>query len=114
MNRHNLKVGQTVYIRAERAARTSDGSGLEPYEIEKVGRVWATLNHNYYRVHLETLVLGDGCRGSVWLSEQSYKDAIELNKAWTDFMRSLDAFRHRSPKHITLEAIKEARLKLGI
>lgn len=109
MNKYNLKVGQTLFIRSEYDRK----EGLHEYKIEKIGRVWAKLKHTYYRVNIETLQL-DGGRGTVWLSVQQYIDAQEVGEAWRKFTRDVYEVSHRRPDHITLEAIKEARLKLGI
>ena len=113
MNKYNLKIGQTLYLRPERALRTGSGSSFEEHLIEKIGRVYARLNHPYYRVNLETLAL-DGGRGSVWLSEKHFNDAQELSDAWRQFIRAINDLSYRRPDYVTLEAIKEARLKLGI
>lgn len=110
MNKHNLKMEQTLFIRSEYDRRPA---ALSEYKIEKIGRVYAKLNHQYYRVNLETLEL-DGSRGTVWLSQKQYDEAQELHESWRKFMSDLSAVRNRMPAHITLEAIKEARLKLGV
>ena len=113
MNKHNLQVGQKLYVRHDRNRQRNDNTDLDEYEVEKIGRVWAKLKHPYYRVNLETLGL-DGGRGTVYLSPKHYIDAQELHKAWSNFVRTITDMHYRRPDHVTLESIKEARLKLGI
>jgi len=114
MNKHNLKVGQKLFIKRERRnSEAAQEDDFYAYEVEKIGRVWAKLKHPYYRVHLETLVL-DGSRHNVYLSIEQYNTAVALQAAWVDFYKAVNQFNWRRPEYVTLEGIKEARLKLGL
>lgn len=114
MNKHNLKVGQSIYIKFHRDyAGSASPRELTEHTVEKIGRVWAKLNHPYYRIELETLAL-DGGHGTAYLDPQHYKDAVELQRDWREFCVRIREIEHRRPINMTCETIKEARRVLGI
>lgn len=108
MNKYNLKVGQSLFLKPVGSLRTE---ALVEYKIEKIGRRWVTLS-NHARVSLETLRTESGTR-TAWLSEQHHK-AQELDAAWRQLTTDFDRMRYNRPAHLTVEVIKEIRLKLGI
>lgn len=112
MNKHNLVVGQTVWI-TKRAHYGSAWPDLIPTKVEKVGRIWAQIDETRDRLNVETLQMESSGR-RVWLRPELYEQAKTCDEAWTKFCVDIQNIRYRRPQYITLEAIKEARRKLGI
>lgn len=109
MNKHDLKVGQTVYLHRTRGPLT-----LEPMEVTKVGRVWATLALTSDRLNVETLRL-ETSGSRAWLSEAEYENEHKLSKGWEHLRRDFLDLHYRRPDGVTLADIEKARevLKLG-
>lgn len=113
MNKHNLKVGQTVYV--DHAYRRSDETVR--YEITKIGRKWAevkTPKGTYVagRFDLETL-RWESRNDTVWLSLEERAEARALYKAWEEFKRKVYNI-HNRPSAATLENIAKAVELLGL
>lgn len=114
MNKHNLKVGQHIFVE-----HNYDRGVPTEYEISKIGRKWAEYKHpgpkTAYvvgRFNLETLAHEDS-RDHVWLSLEERKHAKLLNEAWSSFRRAvLDC--QRRPERAVIETITEARRLLGL
>lgn len=114
MNKHNLKVGQHVFVEHD-----FDRGKPTEYVITKIGRKWVEYNYENSRFiaprgrfDLETLQ-AEG-RGTVWLSLEQRTEHKILTEAWHKFCNDIATARYRKPAWISLESIKEARLKLGV
>lgn len=111
MNKHNLKVGQRVFIPDLRR------NGVTEYEISKIGRKWVEYKwpderyqHVVGRFDIETLFNGTH---TVWLSLEELGQSRLLSAEWNSF-RSAVNIAFQRPKTATLESIKEARRLLGL
>ncbi len=112
MNKHNLKVGQRVFIdHSYNRGKTSE------YEITKIGRKWAEFglvgsSRGLRRFDLETLRT-EGNKDQVWFSLEVRDQGIAVNKAWSEFRHKVDRLYHK-PEHVTLELIQELQEKLRV
>ncbi len=115
MNKHNLKVGQTLYVRLVDRYHQANKVDFIELKVESIGRKWATVTQKGYtrrrRVDIDTLELEDG-RGTIWLSPAAYTEAKALREAWHAFLTAIDMARYRPPRGLTVDAINEARAKL--
>ena len=117
MNKYNLKIGQVLYVRFADIYHTVNKIDFVEATVSKLGRKWATLSRPGYchdlKLDLETLRLDDG-HYQAWLSPAAYTNTKALHAAWRDFCSAVTDARYRPPSELSLEAIKEARAKLGL
>lgn len=117
MNKHNLKVGQVLYVRFDDRFHEVNKIDFVEATVTKLGRKWASLSRKGYnrelKLNLETLTVNDG-QHRAWLSPAAYTDDKALHAAWRDFCRAVADVYYRPPSWLSLEAIKEARAKLGL
>lgn len=102
-----LTIGQVLHMPPSRRS-----TGWNELTVTKIGRTWATLG-TYGRCTLDTLLLDCGGYSPIQLytSCEEFEQERELNKVWSDFVRSLAV--GRAPAGMTLEAIKQARALLA-
>lgn len=87
------------------------GNGHE-VEILKVGRSWLMVKNG--RISKDTLLMDGGKyepSGQCYLSEEAYKDHVELVTYWHEFRLNVYN-RHVAPKGATVEMIKQIRVML--
>jgi len=82
-------------------------------KVTKIGRKWVTLDGGRERFEAETMHLdsgGFGSPGTVWLSEDEWKDHAARNDAWRKLKNSMP---WDVPKRITLDRINELIAELS-
>lgn len=114
MNKHNLKVGQHIFVE-----RDYDRGKPTEYVISKIGRKWVEYNFENSRFtaprgRFELETLHDEHRGKVWLSLEQRTQHRLLAQAWGKFCDDIANARYRRPLHVSHEDIAEVRLKLGL
>lgn len=108
MNKPKLVVGQRLWF--------VDGILRRSREVTvvKVGRVWATLDYRGYRMDLRTWRVDRRGGARAYLSKKEYEDERLLLQEWRSLLNEIDRDNNRILARISLETIKEIRLKLGL
>jgi hypothetical protein len=104
-----LKVGQKLFL------VRNYGPSIE-VEIEKVGRKWAQLD-NRYRINIETMCVdggGGNSPGRCYFSEVEYRQKVESDNFWRNFIRKVNQYNWNTPSGITVDDMRDAAKILKI
>ena len=103
-----MKPGDKLWI-----VRDRNFAGSE-IEVLSVGRKWAKVENGRWRVNIDTRRVydGDHAVGTAYDIEADYRGEIELQDAWSEFLRM--ANRRKTAKGLTLKQIAEATAWLGV
>lgn len=113
MNQNNIQPGDQLFF----SARDRRDGGRNGYRtVTKVGREWIYFEGSAPRARIESLIADGGgysSPGRYWLTQEAYEDERKLYLAWHAFRTDI-ATIYKLPEDLTIEAIQDARKRLGV
>ena len=113
MNPNNIQPGDQLFF----STRDSQDSRRNGYRtVTKVGRDWIYFEGSAPRARIESLIADGGVYsspGRYWLTQEEYEDERKLYLAWHAFRTDI-ATIYKLPEDLTIEAIQDARKRLGV
>lgn len=109
MNKHGIKVGQTLWFVSPYAGRLHG-----PVVVGSVGRKFARIVDVGYRIDLDTLTVSDSIStiGVCYLSESDWQRDQAIRRAWEALRDAI--FRQIHPTAVTEQQIRDAAAMLGL